>query len=216
LGVFQVTHPIWISTVFSLLAGLIFSMQALSSFQGKGSHFKTQNVWLSAGNAAEPRFNLAQLEDAAYQFCSEPEPQDWRQGAGVCFWFKKSGNEVVGIYGYPHTGRYVDCISGSLERQSMVGEAVAIASSAEDWPQLPRRGLTWDDEGHLRLGSGKIVHREKHPATTLDLVHFRSAVLNLRGFYRYSSAKVKQMPTLPKTCDIVFWKRQTAMMLQAP
>jgi hypothetical protein len=110
----------------------------------------------------------------------------------------------------------VDCISGSLERQSMVGEAVAIASSAEDWPQLPRRGLTWDDEGHLRLGSGKIVHREKHPAATLDLVHFRSAVLNLRGFYRYSSAKVKQMPTLPKTCDIVFWKRQTAMMLQAP
>jgi hypothetical protein len=211
-----VTRTIWISTVFGLVAGLIFSVQAFSPFPAKTRPLWKANGWLSAGNAAEPSFNLAQLGDAAYQFCSEPEPRDWRQGAGVCFWFKKSGNEVVGIYGYPHSGRYIDCISGSLDRQSMVGEALAIASSAEDWPQLPRQGLTWDEEGHLRLGSGKIVHTEKHQSVKLDLVHFRSAVLNLQGFYRYRSAKVKQMPTLPKTCDIVSWKRQTAMMLQAP
>jgi hypothetical protein len=46
-----VTHPIWISTVFSLLAGLIFSMQALSSFQGKGSHFRMLPINFAANQS---------------------------------------------------------------------------------------------------------------------------------------------------------------------
>ena len=27
---------------------------------------------------------LANLPDGAYQLCTEPQPQDWRDGAGVC------------------------------------------------------------------------------------------------------------------------------------
>jgi hypothetical protein len=212
-----VIHPVWISTWLSLCVGLLFSLQLFPAVAQRDWRFWKGGSRLVAGNVVRFPQNIARLNDAAYQFCSEPEPQDWRQGAGVCFWFKKIGNEVVGIYGYPHSGRYVDCISGLLDRQGVTGQALAIASSGEDWPQLPQQGLTWDEEGHLRLGTGKVVHTERHRSGQLELIQFRSAVINLQGFYQYSAAKAKQMPTLPGSCDLSFWKRQTAnKLMEAP
>lgn len=201
----------------SLCVGLLFSLRLSPTVMRETLSFWDLSGRLIAGNIARAPQNLARLEDAVYQFCSEPEPQDWRQGAGVCFWFKKIGNQVVGIYGYPHSGRYVDCISGLVDRQGITGQALAVASSGDDWPQLPQQGLSWDDEGHLHLGAGKIVHTERHRSAQLQLIHFSNATINLQGFYRYSAAKTKQMPTLPKSCEISAWKRQTAnMLLQGP
>jgi hypothetical protein len=212
-GCCQVIHPVWISMSFSVCVGLLLSLQLLPpEVQQSWQFWRGGKVAMAEMGGKTPQ-NIARLDDAAYQFCSEPEPRDWRQGSGVCFWFKKVGNEVVGMYGYPHSSRYVDCISGSIDRQAVTGQALAIATSGDDWPQLPQKGLTWDEEGHLQLGTGKIVHTERHQSGQLELIHFRTAVINLQGFYRYSAAKVKQMPTLPSSCDIPSWKRQTAKML---
>ncbi|MFH7027824.1 MAG: hypothetical protein ACHBN1_21105 [Heteroscytonema crispum UTEX LB 1556] len=31
------------------------------------------------------RYAIATLTDGKYQFCSQGDPKDWRDGAGVCF-----------------------------------------------------------------------------------------------------------------------------------
>ncbi|MEO1149264.1 MAG: hypothetical protein AAFY26_27495, partial [Cyanobacteria bacterium J06638_22] len=51
---------------------------------------ETDDIWPTAETV------LADLADGAYQFCTEPDPEDWHDGAGVCLNLVKQGTTVEG------------------------------------------------------------------------------------------------------------------------
>jgi hypothetical protein len=72
----------------------------------------------------QPR--IATLADGNYQFCSQPAPHDWQDGAGVCFVFQKFDRQVEGYYGYPHLDNFI-CVRGRVEDNRITGEALEIS-----------------------------------------------------------------------------------------
>ncbi|WP_256973546.1 hypothetical protein [Nostoc sp. T09] len=83
-----------------VLAGLPISCSQYSSTQS--FEVAAQIVAKSVDPERSRRHKIADLADKNYQFCTQSDPQDWRDGAGVCFAFAKIGNRVDGYYGYPH------------------------------------------------------------------------------------------------------------------
>ncbi len=59
------------------------------------------NASVAQSQFAQP--SIAKLANGNYQFCSQPKPNDWRDGAGVCLNFVKVGDRIGGYYGYPHS-----------------------------------------------------------------------------------------------------------------
>jgi hypothetical protein len=144
-----------------------------------------------------------------HQFCTKPEPKDWQLGAGVCFWFRKQGSSIVGYYGYPHSDRLIDCLSGQIQAQRIIGQALFIDWAGDTWQGL-RHSSTWDAEGHLTLKAKPVVHPVQAKVGQLALVQIRSISLDLVGFYEYSAKKVRQMKSPPKTCELSAWRQQAA------
>lgn len=54
------------------------------------------NRSMRQGSQTQPA--IATLVNGNYQFCTEPPPNDWRTGAGVCFNFTKTGDRASGYY----------------------------------------------------------------------------------------------------------------------
>jgi len=154
------------------------------------------------GNPADAQYVIANLPDGNHQFCSQPEPNDWRIGSGVCFWFRKESNRVIGYYGYPHTDQAVACISGDVNENFVTGGALDVSWPGYYWTRIPQSPVKWDDEGRLTLSQGSIIHSSEDRLGRTDWIHFRSASLDLNGFYRYSDDKVSQMNPPPKSCSI--------------
>jgi hypothetical protein len=145
------------------------------------------------------------LPDGNYQFCSQPEPSDWRLGEGICFWFRKTGKQLVGYYGYPHSDVFIDCVSGQVEGNLVTGKALVISWPGASWDEVPQAPFFWDREGYLQLSQGTIVHSENDETGRIDWIQFRGAKLVLNGFYRYSAAKVNQMKPPPTSCNVSEW-----------
>lgn len=143
---------------------------------------------------------IAALPNGLHQMCSEPEPEGWQAGAGICFWFRKMGNQVVGYYGYPHSGHFIDCISGVAHQNTVQGEALAISWPGEPWIESSQASFIWDDEGHLRLSQSQAPRVVSAQTPNLEVIRFGQATLDLEGFYPYSQAKVEQMQPPPQTC----------------
>ena len=89
----------WISSL-GVMGWLLWSSAvACSPALSKAPPVKEQAV------NAQPTMErlLMALTDGTYQFCTEPDPQDWRDGAGACLNFVKQELTLNGYYGYPHS-----------------------------------------------------------------------------------------------------------------
>jgi hypothetical protein len=181
-----------ISNLFPL-AGICATLLAGSLIPAK--YLLVQNFRL-----AIQALNIASLINGNYQFCSQPDPKDWRDGAGVCFNFNKNGNLVNGYYGYPHSDQFI-CIRGIVDADAcgdcITGEGLGIA-----WDDLPLKNtpeaaeFKWDSEGHLTLSKGNILNTVNADEDNAKWILYRKASLNLEGFYQYNRPRMTPVSQL--------------------
>lgn len=138
---------------------------------------------------AQPQPEIAALADGSYQFCSQPKPMNWQNGAGVCFVFNKVNDRVEGYYGYPHSDNFM-CIRGDINHHLIIGEAFVILWGGYEWNRLPDTPFTWDDEGHLTLSQGDRWQSVNHSHESINGVLFRHAVLDTAEFYQYPTLQM--------------------------
>ncbi|MCF4965807.1 hypothetical protein [Nostoc sp. CMAA1605] len=137
----------------------------------------------------KPQINIANLANGNYQFCSQPDPQDWRVGAGVCANFQKTANRFEGYYGYPHSDNFI-CIRGNVKGNLITGEAFAILWSGNQQNHLPQSRFIWDAEGRLTLSQSYLMGTANHHEDAMQRIFYRQALLNLEGFYQYNRPRM--------------------------
>lgn len=169
---------------------LLFSLSLLQ-FPG----VVRRSAWI-----AQAQDLMATLPDGNYQFCSEPEVKDLPFGSGVCFWFSKANNRVVGNYGYPYSDIFI-CVSGAVEGNTAQGEALAVSWPGETWENIPETSFQWDEEGNLTLDNGSIIDTSDSDLGRTDWIEFRNAKLELNGFYQYRESAVDSS-SIPKSCSV--------------
>ena len=130
---------------------------------------------------------IVTLSNGNYQFCSQPQPQDWHNGAGVCFNFVKTGDRVDGYYGYPHTDDLI-CVRGELRGSLVTGKALAMSWGGSQWISIPNTEFNWDSEGHLSLQNGKVIRTVSDRGGKTEWILFNDAKLNTEGFYQYQQS----------------------------
>jgi hypothetical protein len=141
---------------------------------------------------------IGNLKNGDYQFCSQPKPNDWRDGAGVCLNFAKVDDRIDGYYGYPHSDVFI-CIRGSSRNDIITGKALGIFGFTSQPGEVPQNRLEWDVERHLHLGRGKVIRSMRdRDNDRSDWMLFQDASLNLQGFYQYLKP---QMTLASKLCD---------------
>jgi hypothetical protein len=140
--------------------------------------------------------NIASLAKGNYQFCSQPDPQDWRDGAGVCFNFSKNENRVNGYYGYPHSDEFI-CIRGIVDGNHISGEGLAIAWDNLQMKSTPESAeFQWDSEGRLTLSRGNILNTVNADEDGAKWIFYGKASLNLEGFYQYNHPRMTPVSQL--------------------
>jgi hypothetical protein len=162
-----------------MFAALLINFNFNQSFQKQNT-----NLWV-----AVPKVNIANLADGNYQFCSQPDPQDWRVGEGVCANFKKTANQFDGYYGYPHSDNFI-CIRGDMKGNLITGEALAIFWSGNQQNNLPKSAFKWDVEGRLTLSQGNLMSNVNHHEDAVQRIIYHQALLNLEGFYQYNHPRM--------------------------
>lgn len=150
---------------------------------------------------AAPATAIAALADGTYQLCSAPDPQDWQNGAGVCFVFHKVGDRVEGYYGYPHSDQFI-CLRGRVEDNLVTGEAFTLSWAGNVWETIPNIPFTWDEEGHLTLSQGSILASSEDPEDQIDWILFRNALLEVDAFYPYTPPRMVDPAQLCNWNDI--------------
>ncbi len=153
------------------------------------------NPSVAQSQLAQPPID--KLTNGNYQFCSQPKPNDWRDGAGVCLNFVKVGYRIDGYYGYPHSDVFI-CIRGTSLKDTIVGKALVISWSSPQPTEIPQNRLEGDVERRLRLGSGKIIHTIRDRDYGEVYILFQTASLDVKGLYQY---RVPQMTPVSKLCD---------------
>lgn len=147
--------------------------------------------------AQDPSPRIATLNDGNYQFCSKPDPGDWRGGDGVCFVFSKRGTAVDGYYGYPHSNNFV-CIRGQARDQQIHGEGLIPFWQDEAGANPVDPDNVEDQAGRLHLSQGKRMSSPNRSKEGLQILFFASASLNLNQFYQYPSPRMAPVSNL---CD---------------
>jgi len=132
---------------------------------------------------------IATLADGNYQLCSQPDPQNWQDGAGICANFAKIGNRIDGYYGYPHSSEFI-CIKGEIKGNQIGGEALAVSWASHEVINIPESAFTWDTERRLTLDQASILHSVDKVDGRTDWIKFNSALLNLEGFYQYPTPRM--------------------------
>jgi hypothetical protein len=128
---------------------------------------------------------LAHLADGAYQFCTEPAPTDWRDGAGACLNVVKEGTILDGYYGYPHSESFV-CLQGEVSENELHGQGFSISWPDHPWSNIPQTAFIWDEEGRLSLAEASVTRHEGN----VSWITFRQADLNMQALYLYPSARM--------------------------
>lgn len=139
-----------------------------------------------------PTPSLVQLADGAYQFCTEPDPQDWQDSAGVCLNFVKQGTSIDGYYGYPHSDVFV-CLRGELTGQWLEGQGLMINwnSDLEDTgTNTEQSGKAWDIEGRLFLDQPETIQPEEAGDDEIGWILYQQAKLNVEGLYAYPNPQM--------------------------
>lgn len=190
----------WISlTIISQLLNCIPGQGQLPSIS---AHTRIQSEILAPQVANQPQALIVDsLSDGDYQVCSQPAPQNWQDGAGVCFRFQKSGQHVEGYYGYPHTDDFV-CLRGSVQGNYLSGEAFATSWEGAAWQSVPPTEFQWDTEGRLTLSQAEQLLADQTQAGWTSKILFHSAQLNLQDFYAYPQPRMK-----PST-ELCTWSSQ--------
>ncbi|MEL6325666.1 MAG: hypothetical protein AAFQ61_01990 [Cyanobacteria bacterium J06626_23] len=168
-------------SAISLVGGLLFSSVLAQPLAAASE--------LTLSQVLTPTERLVNLADGHYQFCTEPPPDDWRDGDGVCLNVWKRENWLEGYYGYPHSSRFV-CLRGQVLGEQLQGEGMVISWSAHPWTDIPQTPFTWDDEGRLMLGEGRIAQEEGVGEEQTRWIVFQTAQLNLESLYRYPSVQM--------------------------
>jgi hypothetical protein len=140
---------------------------------------------------------IGDLTNGNYQFCSQPKPNDWRDGAGVCLNFGKVGDRIDGYYGYPHSDVFI-CIRGNSLNDTITGKALGAFWFADQPGEVPQNQLEWDVEKRLRLGRGQVIRSTRDRGDRTDWILFQDALLNVKGLYRYTTPK---MTPASKLCN---------------
>ena len=141
-------------------------------------------------DSTTPPVNIATLTNGRYQFCSQPDPEDGRDGAGVCFNFTKTDDRVDGYYGYPHSDYFI-CVRGAVDGSLITGEALALSWAGDQWSSIPESESTWDQEEHLTLSQGNLIRTAGSDDHRTDWILFRQALLNVSEFYLYASPRMR-------------------------
>ena len=144
---------------------------------------------------------LMALTDGTYQFCTEPDPQDWRDGAGACFNFVKQELTLEGYYGYPHSGDFI-CLRGQVSGDWLSGEGLVTSWAGQGWIEIPPEEFVWDREGRLSLNQGEVIESEG----PISQIVFGQARLHLQGLYQYPESRMTS-PT--QLCDWSFNEPQS-------
>ena len=172
-------------------------------FSSKNIERATAETQTSFGEKIISLEQLVQMPDGQHQLCSEPEPEGFLMGAGICYWFNKSGNQLTGYYGLPHSGEFVDCLSGTIQDEKVVGKALEISWHGDPFPgELDSKSFQWES---LTLSSGSVEYKSTGKFGEISLIRFDKAELTLRDFYKYSPRKAQQMNTPPSNCNLQEW-----------
>lgn len=140
---------------------------------------------------------VSALGNGKYQFCSQPDPRDWRDGAGVCFNFIKNDRAVDGYYGYPNSDNFV-CVRGQVTENSIGGKALTLSWPGYTWLTIPSAEFVWDTEGHLKLKQGAMRQQSGQDDRQESWIVFEMAKLDMSNFYRYDAPRMKPTSEL---CD---------------
>jgi hypothetical protein len=143
-------------------------------------------------------FTVESLPDGNYRLCSDGfagakahhAPADIQRVSGVCFRFRKQGEEIVGEYYYPYEGSQI-CLNGEVNRNTVTGQAV---EKMKTTPDLPKGRHNWRQEGFLQVGRPNL----QATWSEATYVRYRSAILNLNQFYQFNAGTV--LP--PQNCAI--------------
>lgn len=138
---------------------------------------------------ATENLRLTNLTDGVYQACTEPDPEDWQDGAGACLNAVKNGKVLDGYYGYPHSDNFV-CLRGEISGDWIRGEGMVVSWTGYNWLDVPQEEFNWDKEGRLYLSQGYVVHGEGIGEEQVRWIIFRQANLNLQGLHLYSSPRM--------------------------
>ncbi|BAY40876.1 hypothetical protein NIES2111_52660 [Nostoc sp. NIES-2111] len=141
------------------------------------------------------KVNIANLATGNYQFCSQPDPQDWRDGAGVCANFQKKENRFDGYYGYPHSDSFI-CIRGDIKDNLIAGKALSILWTDEQ-NNIATSAFKWDLEERLTLSQSNFISAANNQDDVQWIV-YGQALLNLEGFYQYNRPRMTPVSQLCK------------------
>lgn len=135
------------------------------------------------GGPTSRQFSIESLSDANYRFCSD-RAEGIDRVSGVCFRFRKQGDEIVGDYYYPYEGSSL-CVSGRVNNNTVTGQAIERLTTSRPAPEnLPEDDFTdWRQEGFLKV---RYAERLASP----ERIRYRSLLLDLNGFYQYNAGPV--------------------------
>lgn len=183
----------WIGLMGFMSGSLLLSMAAPPILLAQNAPDPT--------GSSVPTPSLAQLADGTYQFCTEPDPQDWQDGAGVCLNFIKQGTSIDGYYGYPHSDVFV-CLQGELAREWLEGQGLMInwnsdledtgtdTERSEAEPSVEQAEEAWDIEGRLFLDQPEAIQPEEVGDAQIGWILYQQAKLNVEGLYAYPSPRM--------------------------
>ena len=182
----------WRHSLHPIAGGLLLSCVSLLFAQPLASESE-----LGLSQAISPTQPLANLTDGYYQLCTEPPPDDWRDGDGVCLNVWKQGHWLDGYYGYPHSSRFV-CLRGRISEAQLQGEGMVMSWAGHLWTDIPQTAFTWDDEARLTLDEWRVFHEEGVGEEQMRWIVFQTARLDLQKLYSYPSAR---MTPAAQLCD---------------
>ncbi|NJN23140.1 MAG: hypothetical protein HC810_00320 [Acaryochloridaceae cyanobacterium RL_2_7] len=160
----------------------------------------------STGDKITSLQELIRMPDGQHQLCSEPEPDGYVMGSGICYWFNKSGKQLIGYYGVPNSDVFVDCVSGTIQDEKVVGEAIAISWDGSPFPNITeQKEITWET---LILSSASVEYEAPSRFGDISLIRFNKAELTPRDFYKYSPSKSQNMDTPPSNCNVQEWVKK--------
>jgi hypothetical protein len=136
------------------------------------------------------RAAIATWPNGRYQLCSQPQPKDWKDGAGVCVVFSKTGTQIDGYYGYPHSDRFI-CLRGSITDDFFKGEGLAFTWFPSPTPNVTTLEKQWDAEGRIQVDKVQIPKLEPIEDGWGAWVRFQMTTLDLKGLYRYATPKMR-------------------------
>jgi hypothetical protein len=138
--------------------------------------------------------SVEQLRSANHRLCSEPKSDQGRM-KGMCFLFRKEGDQIVGQYFKPYTEKSI-CVKGVVHGNLITGFAREVMFSQS--PELAVREALqtdhlalWDPQGdYLKVAQGEVVKNLGDTQLGYSgLASFNVALLNLNEFYRYNAGK---------------------------